>query len=43
MSSKTKIIVLHMREVVYTAVFLSSCHYSGCCALFHVRIRSEKE
>ena len=38
MSSKTKIIVLHMKEVVYTAVFLLLAIILGCCALLYVWI-----
>ena len=43
MSAKTKIIVLHMKEVIYTGIFPSSCCHPGYCTFFHVWIRSEKK
>ena len=36
MSSKTKIVVLHMKEVVYTAIFLGSGSIYADSGIYHV-------
>mgnify|MGYP000438308898 CR=1 FL=1 len=43
MSAKTKIIVLHMKEVIYTGIFLLLAVILAICTFFHVWTRSEKK
>ena len=43
MSAKTKIIVLHMKEVIYTGIFLLLAVILAIVLFFHVWTRSEKK
>ena len=40
---KQKYIVLHMKEVIYTGIFLLLVCHPGYCTFFHVWTRSEKK
>jgi hypothetical protein len=43
MSAKTKIIVLHMKEVIYTGIFLLLAVILAIVLFFYVWTRSEKK
>ena len=36
MSSKTKIVVLHMKEVIYTIIFIIAIKQGELCPIMHI-------
>ena len=42
MGSRTKIIVLHMKEIIYTAIFARTWYTADCPSGHHVQTRGRK-